>query len=39
MAGAIAGTSILDVPIKNGNKEQKPKEEPETCNTYSEQCM
>jgi hypothetical protein len=37
MAGAIAGTSILNVPIENGNKEYIPKEELEACNTYSEQ--
>jgi len=39
MGGAIAGTSILKVPIKNEKKEQKPKEETETCNLNSEQHM
>jgi hypothetical protein len=31
MAGAIAGTSILNVPMKNENKEQQT-EEIEACN-------
>lgn len=36
MAGAIAGTSILNVPIKNENQEPSAKEKTEACNPNSE---
>jgi hypothetical protein len=36
MAGAIAGTSILNVPIENGTEEYTFTEEAETCNTDRE---
>ncbi len=32
MAGAIAGTSILNVPIKNENQEYSTREKVEACN-------